>query len=420
MTSGVGQPVAGFHASDRAAEPGPDRSSGSERVEAKLGEVAEVTVGHVGPMASEYVDSGIPFLRSLNVRPHRIDLADIKYVVPSFHAKLRKSALRSGDVVTVRTGKPGQTAVVPEWLGEANCSDLVITRPGPSLDAYWFSYYLNWITDTHIAGHLVGAVQQHFNVRSAESLVVELPALDEQRAIAEVLGAIDDKIAANDRVARASRAMADAQYHRAVANLAAVPMSTVLEPFLGGTPDRSDVSLWDGTIPWISAKDVTGASHGVIIRTLEGISDKASSAKRLQALPEGSAILTARGTVGRVARLGMPCAVNQSCYGFVPDRIPAGCLVFAIEDAAAQAKALAHGSVFDTITMSTFDHVQVPDMHQEQWQALSSELAPLLNMTRLAVLESDLLAQTRDELLPLLMSGMVRVKDARGSVADVL
>src|SRR6266516_7539734 len=91
-----------------------------------LEEVAdEVTVGYVGPMATEYVSAGVPFLRSQNVEPLRINTDDIKYITPAFHGRLRKSSLSPGDVVIVRTGKPGACAVVPTSLPVANCSDLV-------------------------------------------------------------------------------------------------------------------------------------------------------------------------------------------------------------------------------------------------------------------------------------------------------
>jgi len=154
----------------------------------------ELTVGYVGPMASEYVESGIPFLRSQNVEPLRINLTDLKYITPAFHQRLSKSALKPGDVVIVRTGKPGACAVIPVWLPVANCSDLVIVRCGPQLDPRFLAFYVNSVASHHVSAHLVGAVQQHFNVGSARTLMVHLPSLPEQRAIAAVLGLLDDRI----------------------------------------------------------------------------------------------------------------------------------------------------------------------------------------------------------------------------------
>ena len=62
----------------------------------ELGRLAEITVGHVGPMVDEYLTKGVPFLRSLNVRPFRIETADLMYISDAFHARLAKSALRPG------------------------------------------------------------------------------------------------------------------------------------------------------------------------------------------------------------------------------------------------------------------------------------------------------------------------------------
>jgi type I restriction enzyme, S subunit len=155
---------------------------------------AELTVGFVGSMTSEYVDSGIPFLRSKNIDPYVIKWHDIKFVSRKFHERLKKSALAPGDVVIVRTGNPGTAVLIPESLPEANCSDLVIIRPGSQLDARFLVYYLNSIAVHHINSHLVGAVQQHFNVGSARKLCMNLPPLPEQKAIAAILSSLDDKI----------------------------------------------------------------------------------------------------------------------------------------------------------------------------------------------------------------------------------
>jgi type I restriction enzyme S subunit len=178
-----------------------------------LEEVAEdVTVGHVGPMVSEYVADGIPFLRSQNVEPLRINDADLKFIAPSFHERLRKSALSPGDVVIVRTGKPGACAVIPDSLTVANCSDLVIVRCGPELDPRFLAYYVNSVAAHHVDSHLVGAVQQHFNVGSARKMVMRLPDVQEQRAIAHILGTLDDKIELNRRMNETLEAMARALF----------------------------------------------------------------------------------------------------------------------------------------------------------------------------------------------------------------
>lgn len=165
-----------------------------------LADVAELTVGHVGSMAQEYVSSGVPFLRSLNVEPYRINADDMAFISHEFHAKLQKSCLRPGDLVIVRTGKPGACAVIPDWLGEANCSDVVIVRPGPETDQYFVMYYINSVSNRHVVAHLVGAVQQHFNVGSAKQIPIILPPLGEQRCISRTLRTLDEKINLNRQV----------------------------------------------------------------------------------------------------------------------------------------------------------------------------------------------------------------------------
>ena len=109
-------------------------------ISAKLKDLCyEITVGYVGPMALEYVEEGVPFLRSQNVQSFHLDLSSVKYIRPEFDHRLRKSALAPGDVVVVRTGNPGIACVIPPTLFHANCSDLVIFRPGERLDPYYLA-----------------------------------------------------------------------------------------------------------------------------------------------------------------------------------------------------------------------------------------------------------------------------------------
>ena len=272
----------------------------------RLDDVADdITVGHVGSMATEYVPVGIPFLRSQNVEPFRVSLVDVKYVGEDFHARLAKSALQPGDVVIVRTGRPGSAAVIPPDLPVANCADLVIVRPGPTLDAHFLMYFINSGGSGHVASHLVGAVQQHFNVGSARTLRIPLPPLPEQQRIARTLGALDDKIELNRRMNRTLESIARAVFKSWFVDFdpvrkkmeggevglppdlaAAVPnrlvdskagpvpdgwdvaaIGDVMTIVGGSTPSTKDSSLWGGDIAFATPRDMARLPAAVLRAT---------------------------------------------------------------------------------------------------------------------------------------------------------
>lgn len=143
-----------------------------------------ITVGHVGPMKDRYKPDGIPFLRSQNVRPFEISFEGMMFIDEQFDGELVKSRLRPGDVAVVRTGYPGTAAVIPETLQAANCSDIVIIRPGKQLNPHFVAAFLNSnIGKRAVSGELVGAAQKHFNVGSAKNVVIPLPPLPQQSAL---------------------------------------------------------------------------------------------------------------------------------------------------------------------------------------------------------------------------------------------
>ena len=151
-------------------------------VERRLKEVCEkITVGHVGPMVEQYRDEGIPFLRSQNIRPFQISLDNVVYIDTAFHGKLAKSELHPGDLAIIRTGFPGTTAVIPETIPVANCSDLVIARTGAAVSPHYVALFLNSAYGKRlVTGNLTGAAQKHFNVTAAKEVLIPLPSIAEQ------------------------------------------------------------------------------------------------------------------------------------------------------------------------------------------------------------------------------------------------
>jgi type I restriction enzyme S subunit len=144
----------------------------------------DLTVGHVGPMKERYVSEGIPFLRSLNVRENFVDLKNVVYIDEEFHGELKKSEIRAGELVVVRTGAPGTAAVVPETLGRANCSDLVIARLVPTLNPHYAAFYMNSeFAKSAVRGMQVGVAQQHFNVGAMSEMPIPIAPEHEQTEI---------------------------------------------------------------------------------------------------------------------------------------------------------------------------------------------------------------------------------------------
>ena len=168
--------------------------------EVTLDEIADLTVGFVGKTATHYVDKGVRFIRSMNVEPFRINYNDPKFVDQEFHNKIKKSELNAGDVVIVRTGKPGACAVIPQKSEEWNCADLVVVKPKHEyVNSTYLAAFINLAYGV-INAHLVGAVQQHFNVGSAKKLKIKLPPIDVQNIVGSFLDNINAKIEVNETI----------------------------------------------------------------------------------------------------------------------------------------------------------------------------------------------------------------------------
>ncbi|MFZ4580155.1 MAG: restriction endonuclease subunit S [Myxococcota bacterium] len=182
-----------------------------------------ITVGHVGSMAAEYKADGIPFLRSQNIRPFSVSLDNVVYIDKKFHASLGKSRLLPGDLAIVRTGYPGTAAVIPDWLGEANCSDLVIVRCKPGVDPNFLALFFNSSFGKElVAGRLVGAAQKHFNVTAAkEVLVPDLPIVEQQAVVARF-----------DALREATTEL-ETVYHRKLTALESLKASLLHQAFTG-------------------------------------------------------------------------------------------------------------------------------------------------------------------------------------------
>jgi type I restriction enzyme, S subunit len=263
-----------------------------------------------------------------------------------------------------------------------------------------------------------GSVQDNINLSTFDNLIFPIPPLPEQKAIASVLSSLDDKIDLLHRQNKTLEAMAETLFRQwfieeAQDDWEEKSLYDCIELIGGGTPQTSVNEYWNGDILWISAKDITPNHKGVICTTEKKITREGLENSSTKILPKFSMIISARGTVGKYALLLEDMAFSQSNYGIIPNY--SKCYFFTyllVANVVDELISAAYGSVFDTITTKTFkeQYVMVPTENEiiNFEKKISPFFMGILNNSK----QIRTLEKLRDNLLPKLMSGEVRVNYA--------
>lgn len=154
-------------------------------------------------------------------------------------------------------------------------------------------------------------------------------------------------------------------------------LSDLVDVIGGGTPKTTEESYWNGSIPWLSVKDFCGDKKYVYNTeksiTVEGLNN--SSTKLLH---KDNIIISARGTVGKLAMIPYDMAFNQSCFGLIPKgNNDPHFVYYLLKDKVRSLKSQTQGSVFDTITKATFDRIECADYSEEDQRRIASILSSL-------------------------------------------
>ena len=144
-----------------------------------------IFVGIAEAATFAYVDEGVPMLRSTDVRANRVRTEDIRCIDIAFADRLASKQLRTDDIMTVRTGNAGVSAVVPPAYDGGQCFTLVVSRPTTVNDSRYFCYWLNarpGQEQFRVEG--LGTAQVNISVPIVQNAVVCIPPREEQVQIA--------------------------------------------------------------------------------------------------------------------------------------------------------------------------------------------------------------------------------------------
>lgn len=373
-----------------------------------------------------YQTDGVSFIRSQNVLDNRMKVQEVARLAPEAADELRGVSVEPGDVLLNITGDSiarcclVESAVLPARVSQ----HVAIIRTNARMDSRFLQRALvNAKMKASLLTMSTGGTRKALTKAMLERIMVPFPGLETQRAIAEVLAALDDKIAANAHVCSAAVALADAQFaaRAGVWVSDGTTFAEVADIGGGGTPSTADATLWNGEIAWATPTDVTALRAPYLLGTSRTITAKGLASCASPLYPMGSILMTSRATIGAFAIAERPTAVNQG-FIVVNARQPSSQWWFFHQMRARVSEFLsyANGATFLELSRGQFRQLPV-------WTAEDSVVAEfdavadvLHRRASAAMQETAQLALLRDTLLPELMSGRLRVKDAERVVEDAV
>ena len=353
----------------------------------------------MGPFGSRikkenFRSSGVPVLRGKNLGGNRFDDSDVVFVDEDKAEELAASIARPGDLVFTHRGTLGQVALVPRRprypLYLVSQSQMKATideeRVLPEYVYYWFcspegQHAL--LRNTSQTG--VPAISQPLT--SLQAIAIPVPPLSEQRAIAEVLGALDDKIEANNRQVAVVWSIVRSLYVSATLDAALAPLGELVQLAYGkGLPASKRVG---GSIPVFGSGGIAGWHDQPLV-------------------PGPGVVVGRKGTIGSVYWVDTDFfPIDTTFYAVPEDGVPAIVAYLTLDGI--DFSEMNSDSAVPGLNRNAALSKAVPLLRKAAMDHLAEVTQPLVTLAKCLAAESGTLQEIRDALLPKLMSGELRV-----------
>lgn len=298
----------------------------------------------------------------------------------------------------------------------------------PSEASADFLYYLLLGWSDQLATHASGSATPIVNKTTLANFEFDVPPLPEQQAIAEVLGALDDKIAANTRLAATARELADLSFPRSSKAEVSLPLGSVVTVTKGVSYRSAD--LTDGPRALVTLKSISrdgGYING-------GLKPFSGTYKTSQVVSPGEIIVAQTDLTQAADVVGRAVRVARS---EVHDTLIASLDLAVVRPTSDLDPTYLYGLLrqpsFREYCRSNTSGTTVLHLGKGAIESFSAQIAGTEIQQRYAELAHPLLAYvdnieaanrtlaaTRDALLPKLMSGQLRVKDVKRQIEEAV
>ncbi|MDF1500850.1 MAG: restriction endonuclease subunit S [Anaerolineales bacterium] len=434
---------------------------GLDWIERTIEDIADV-VGGSTPSTKEHsnFDGDVPWLT-----PKDLSALHPRYVKRGERNLSRKglaacsAQLVPRNSVLLSTRAPiGYLAIAENPIATNQGFRNLIVKPGYDHE---FVYYWLSANVEELERQASGSTFKEISGGSLKKVLLRLPAdFDEQRAIAHILGTLDDKIELNrsmnatlEAIARAifkswfvdfdpvyaklegrdpglpahiadlfPDRLVDSELGEIPEGWNVMPVGDAVEAVGGATPYTKNPVFWeDGKICWATPKDLSGMDSPILVDTSRKITEEGLSTISSGLLPVGTVLLSSRAPVGYLAISVVPTAINQGfiamkCDGPVSNYFMLNWCHFNMEEI----KQRASGTTFAEISKKAFRPIPIFVPPLETVHTFDKLVETLYERIQVNIRESESLESIRDTLLPKLISGELRIEDPQASLERVM
>ena len=386
--------------------------------------IDEIAMGPFGSniKVSCFVDSGVPVLNGSNLEGFSLSEKAFRFVTKEKADSLNKANAHRGDIVITHRGTLGQIAFIPQDSRydryvisqsqfRVRCNDKVLPE------------YLVYYFHTPIGQHKLLSNASQVGVPALarpsstfQQIEVELPELNIQKRVVEIITTIQKKIENNQELNDNLEQQAQSYFHELFVDNAdpewAIGTISDLGTVVGGsTPSKAKPEYYtESGIAWITPKDLSinkskFVSHGENDITELGLKNSSAAL-----MPEGTVLFSSRAPIGYIAIAAGEVTTNQGFKSVVPKpEIGTPFVYFFLKNTLPVIEGMASGSTFKEVSGSTMKNVSAVIPDAETLAKFSDFCAPIFAQQRILEEQNQSLATLRDNLLPKLMSGEIDV-----------
>ena len=385
----------------------------------KLGDLIECIIDNRGKSAPISISNYQPIIEinALGQREVNYDVIR-KYVSKeTYDTWFRAGHPKIGDILFSTVGTIGLTSLMTQDLG-CIAQNIIALRVNDKLLNNLYLYYFlnNKTTKINLNNLNIGGVQPSIKLPHLLNMPISLPPLAEQKRIADILSAIDDKIELNRRINANLEQQAQALYKSwFVDNKKDDWEEGVASDYfnitIGKTPPRKETK-WFSTSNkdhvWISISDM--GKHGMYLgQSSEYLTQSAIEKFNIVIVPDKTVLLSFKLTIGRVVISDGNVTTNEAIAHFnTNDQNLLEYTYLSLKNYEFAALG-STSSIASAVNSKTIKSMRWIMPNRDLINQFHEKVGPLFNMIRQNEKEINHLSTLRDTLLPKLMSGEITV-----------